>query len=88
MRIRKEEIGKLEGMKVGMLGDLRNGRTVHSLSQALDRFKTQFFFVSPDSLAMPEHITDELKELLFRFQTPCELWLNNWITLVFSMVKN
>ena len=57
----KDEIGKLEGLKVGMLGDLRYGRTVHSLSQALDRFKTKLFFISPDSLAMPEHITDELK---------------------------
>jgi len=57
----KEEIGKLEGLKVGMLGDLRYGRTVHSLSQALDQFKTKFFFISPESLAMPDHITDELK---------------------------
>ena len=56
----KDEIGKLEGLKVGMLGDLRYGRTVHSLSQALNRFNTKFFFVSPKSLAMPEHVTDEL----------------------------
>ena len=55
-----DEIGKLEGLKVGMLGDLRYGRTVHSLSQALDRFNTKFFFISPESLAMPEHVTDEL----------------------------
>ena len=57
----KDEIGKLEGLKVGMLGDLRYGRTVHSLSQSLDRFKTKFSFISPESLAMPEHITDELE---------------------------
>ena len=56
----KDEIGKLEGLKVGMLGDLRYGRTVHSLSQALNRFNTKFFFISPKSLAMPEHVTDEL----------------------------
>ena len=56
----KDEIGKLEGLKVGMLGDLRYGRTVHSLSQALTRFNTKFFFISPKSLAMPEHVTDEL----------------------------
>jgi aspartate carbamoyltransferase catalytic subunit len=55
-----DEIGKLEGLKVGMLGDLRYGRTVHSLSQALDRFNTKFFFISPKSLEMPEHVTDEL----------------------------
>ena len=56
----KDEIGKLENLKVGMLGDLRYGRTVHSLSQALNRFNTKFFFISPKSLAMPEHVTDEL----------------------------
>jgi len=56
----KEEIGKLENLKVGMLGDLRYGRTVHSLSQALDRFKTRLYFISPESLAMPEHVTDDL----------------------------
>ena len=55
-----DEIGRLDGLKVGMLGDLRYGRTVHSLSQALDRFDTKFFFVSPKSLAMPEHVTDDL----------------------------
>ena len=53
-------MGKLEGSNVGMLGDLRYGRTVHSLSQALDRFKTKFFFISPESLKMPTHVTDEL----------------------------
>ena len=57
----KEEIGKLEGLNVGMLGDLRYGRTVHSLSQALDYFKTKFFFISPKSLKMPEHVTDDLE---------------------------
>ena len=57
----KEEIGKLEGLKVGMLGDLRYGRTVHSLSQALDRFNAKLFFISPEILAMPSYVTDELK---------------------------
>ena len=57
----KEEIGKLEGLNVGMLGDLRYGRTVHSLSQALDRFKTKFYFISPKSLRMPTDVTDELQ---------------------------
>ena len=57
----KEEIGKLEGLNVGMLGDLRYGRTVHSLSQALDRFKAKFDFISPKTLGMPTHVTDELQ---------------------------
>lgn len=57
----KDEIGKLEGLKVGMLGDLRYGRTVHSLSKALDRFRTKFYFISPQILAMPEYVTDDLE---------------------------
>ena len=44
-----------------MLGDLRYGRTVHSLSQALDRFNAKLFFISPEILAMPSYVTDELK---------------------------
>lgn len=57
----KEEIGKIDDLKIGMLGDLRYGRTVHSLSQALDAFNTKLFFISPDILAMPKYVTDELK---------------------------
>ena len=59
----KEEIGKLEGLNIGMWGDLRYGRTVHSLSKALDRFNTRFFFVSPEVLEMPSHVTDELENV-------------------------
>ncbi|MBN2042819.1 MAG: aspartate carbamoyltransferase [Candidatus Aenigmarchaeota archaeon] len=52
--------GTLENLSVGMLGDLKYGRTVHSLCIALSHFNTKFYFISPDALAMPR---DYLKDL-------------------------
>ena len=43
-----------------MLGDLRYGRTVHSLSHALAKFDNKLSFISPDSLSMPSYVTDDL----------------------------
>tara|TARA_B100002052_G_scaffold295715_1_gene322734 strand:- start:45 stop:953 length:909 start_codon:yes stop_codon:yes gene_type:complete len=55
-----EEMGKMEGLNVGMLGDLRYGRTVHSLSHALAKFNNKLSFISPESLSMPSYVTDDL----------------------------
>lgn len=52
----RRELGSLEGLTVALVGDLRNGRTVHSLAPALAMFGTNFFFVSPPSLAMPSEV--------------------------------
>jgi carbamoyl-phosphate synthase/aspartate carbamoyltransferase/dihydroorotase len=46
----------LKGRVVTMVGDLKNGRTVHSLSQLLGRFEVSVRFVSPDQLRMPAEI--------------------------------
>ncbi|MEX2143032.1 MAG: aspartate carbamoyltransferase [Anaerolineales bacterium] len=56
-----EELGTAEGLTVTMLGDLKNGRTVHSLSRLLALFNVKINFVSPDVLKMPEEIITELK---------------------------
>ncbi len=53
----------LEGQKVILLGDLKYGRTVHSLAYALSLFGVDLTFVSPTSLQMPKEIVDECKEL-------------------------
>ncbi|MFA5076144.1 MAG: aspartate carbamoyltransferase [Patescibacteria group bacterium] len=58
----QETQGKLDGLNIAMMGDLKYGRTVHSLAQALTHFKTKLYFISPDSLKMPENIKTELKE--------------------------
>jgi len=53
--------GKIKNLRVGLLGDLRYGRTVHSLAEALSRFDNELHFISPDTLKMPDNVTSELK---------------------------
>ena len=54
--------GTLEGLNVALVGDLRYGRTVHSLSHALVRFGAELTLVSPSTLKMPVEIVSDLKE--------------------------
>lgn len=54
--------GTLEGLNVALVGDLRFGRTVHSLSHALVRFGCKLSFVSPEVLSMPNEIISDLKD--------------------------
>ena len=56
----KKTHGTLENLKIGLVGDLRFGRTVHSLAQALACYNPEFYFVSPGFLEMPEHIKADL----------------------------
>ena len=56
------ELGKPNGLTITMLGDLKYGRTVHSLSRLLSLFDVRLNFVSPEILRMPPEILDELKE--------------------------
>ena len=56
----RETHGTLEGLNVVLVGDLRYGRTVHSLSHALVRFGATLTLVSPDSLRMPAEIVSDL----------------------------
>lgn len=49
----KKEIGKLDGIKVGLVGDLANGRTVRSLAYLLAKYKdVKIYFVSPEVVKM------------------------------------
>ena len=57
----REFHGSLEGLNVMMVGDLRYGRTTHSLSHALVRFGAKLTLVSPKSLKMPSEIVSDLK---------------------------
>ncbi len=57
----REAHGSLEGLNVMMVGDLRYGRTTHSLSHALVRFGAKITLVSPESLRMPDEIVSDLK---------------------------
>ncbi|HLD94026.1 MAG TPA: aspartate carbamoyltransferase [Anaerolineales bacterium] len=57
-----EELGDAEGLTVTMLGDLKNGRTVHSLSRLLALFHAKLNYVSPEVLEMPAEIVSELAD--------------------------
>ncbi len=57
------EKGKIEGNKVVLLGDLRYGRTVHSLAYALALFGADLIFVSPETLRMPREVIQDCTDL-------------------------
>jgi aspartate carbamoyltransferase catalytic subunit len=59
--IRKTQ-GTLDNLNIAMIGDLKYGRTVHSLVQALSLFNTTFHFVSPESLKMPSSVKTWVKK--------------------------
>lgn len=54
--------GKLNKLTVGFLGDLKYGRTVHSLAHALSHFNTTMYFIAPPGLKMPKDHLTELRE--------------------------
>jgi aspartate carbamoyltransferase catalytic subunit len=57
-----EELDEVDGLTVTMLGDLKYGRTVHSLARLLSLFNVKINYVSPDILRMPAEIISELEE--------------------------
>ena len=59
----QREKGHFDNLVVGMCGDLKFGRTVHSLIHALSRYENvKFVLISPDELKVPEYIIDELNK--------------------------
>ena len=53
-------IGEIDGKTVTMLGDLKYGRTVHSLARLLTLYDVKLNYVSPDILKMPKEVMDEV----------------------------
>ncbi len=56
----QKERGRIDGLTVGFVGDLKYGRTVHSLATALGRFEVRQVYVAPPSLAVPPGLLQEL----------------------------
>ena len=55
--------GRLTDMTIGLCGDLKFGRTVHSLVESMSRYSgIRFVFISPDELKMPDYVTDLLRD--------------------------
>lgn len=74
-----QEHKKIDGLTVALVGDLKYGRTVHSLSFLLAHFGVKLILVSPDKLKMPEDITSHLrnKNIVFEETENLESALKN-----------
>ncbi len=69
----KKTQGGLDGINIMIIGDLKYGRTVHSLLQALSHFNTKFTFVAPPELQMPDEYKLFLKEKGLPFEEKREI---------------
>jgi len=58
----KKEKNKIDGLKIALVGDLRYGRTVHSLAYALSMYNIELFLISPESLRMRREVLQTIKE--------------------------
>jgi aspartate carbamoyltransferase len=58
----RKELGTLKNLSITLVGDLKNGRTVHALVEVLSHFGVRFHFVAPSLLRMPSEITERMKE--------------------------
>ena len=59
---KEKNFDKLNGLKIGMIGDLKHGRTVHSFSKLLSLFEEmKFIFVAPEQIQMPDKIVNQIK---------------------------
>lgn len=58
---------RLTDLSIAIVGDLKYGRTVHSLIQACAQFNCRFYFISPPLLALPDDLSDVLKHQGIRF---------------------
>ncbi|MDR2965728.1 MAG: aspartate carbamoyltransferase [Treponema sp.] len=65
----KQLMGRLDNLTVGFCGDLKFGRTVHSLAKALARYKKiKMLFISPKELVLPDYIKNLLKKQNIEFE--------------------
>jgi aspartate carbamoyltransferase catalytic subunit len=56
-----EELGHIDGLTITMVGDLKYGRTVHSLARLLALYNVRLNYVSPETLRMPPALVEELR---------------------------
>ncbi|MEM3596999.1 MAG: aspartate carbamoyltransferase [Candidatus Bathyarchaeia archaeon] len=57
-----KEKGKIDGLKIAFVGDLRYGRTVHSLAYALSLYNVELFLISPETLKMRREVLQTIKD--------------------------
>jgi len=59
----KSELGAIDGLRISMAGDLRYGRTVHSLTKLLTKYDVSLRYVSPDTLRLPVGVDEHVDRL-------------------------
>ncbi|MEM2419779.1 MAG: aspartate carbamoyltransferase [Candidatus Bathyarchaeia archaeon] len=57
-----KEKGAIDGLKIALVGDLRYGRTVHSLAYALSNYGVELYLISPETLKMRREVLEEIKD--------------------------
>jgi len=72
----KKALGRLDKFTIGFVGDLKYGRTVHSLAKALIHFNVEMYMISPEELRMPNGILDEFKSKGVKFHEHKDLQKN------------
>ncbi|MBQ8566186.1 MAG: aspartate carbamoyltransferase [Clostridia bacterium] len=87
----KMEKGRLNNLTVGLCGDLKFGRTVHSLITALSRYTgINFILISPEELKIPEYLKDEVldaKGIPYREETDLEAVIGELDVLYMTRVQ-
>lgn len=69
----QREMGKLDDLTVAFVGDLKFGRTVHSLLYLLMHYKVKILFISPEQLKIPNHYLEKLKAAGIEYMEDSEL---------------
>jgi len=63
-----KELERIDGLNVALVGDLKYGRTIHSLAYLLSKYNVNLFFVSHPSLRIRDEVSGDLKKLGIKFQ--------------------
>jgi len=69
----QKERGAIDGQVIALVGDLKYGRTTHSLAEALARFRVEILMVSPPELSMPDHVTGALRQAGVAFEQTADI---------------
>jgi aspartate carbamoyltransferase catalytic subunit len=76
----QKAMGRIDGLKIALVGDLLNGRTVHSLLTLLAIYDVEFYLIAPPNLQMPKEYLDQLEKHSVPYKT-----MDNWRNIINSV---
>ena len=84
----KANRGSLDNMTIGMCGDLKYGRTVHSLAKAMSRYTgIKFIFIAPKELEMPDYVKEQISNVEYEETTSLEEAMSKCDVLYMTRVQ-